>query len=99
MSRRTLLRLALGLCAYAALAACEACEKHVVPALPMAVHADAHDASTAPGSAPAGKAPSILFAAPDGAEYLDLGYLRELHEQGFEVDYTDRLEDLTRERL
>ncbi len=43
--------------------------------------------------------PSVLFASPKGAESLDLAYLSELHEQGFEVDYTENLEELTRERL
>ena len=40
--------------------------------------------------------PAILFASPQGAGYgnVDLDYLKELHEHGFEVDYTDTLGEL-----
>jgi len=45
--------------------------------------------------------PALLIASPQGAAYgyVDLNYLKELHQQGFEVDYTDRLDDLTWERI
>ncbi|MHB9025369.1 MAG: hypothetical protein ACYC7E_14570 [Armatimonadota bacterium] len=37
--------------------------------------------------------PAILFFSPQGAAYgyVDLDYLKELHQAGFEVDYTDNL--------
>ncbi len=45
--------------------------------------------------------PAILFCSPSplGAGYVDLTYLQELREQGFEVDYTSSLDDLTWERI
>jgi hypothetical protein len=43
--------------------------------------------------------PAILFASPTGADAIDLDYLRELVAAGFEVDYTNGLEELTAERL
>ncbi len=54
-----------------------------------------------PSAAPVAKIarPSVLFASPSGAEGVDLDYLRELANQGFEVDYTDKLDELTRDRI
>jgi hypothetical protein len=46
-----------------------------------------------------GPRPQLLIASPNGAESLDLEYLRELSAHGFDVDYTDSLESLTVERL
>ena len=45
--------------------------------------------------------PSILFCSPQGvgAGWIDLEYLRELHTQGFEVDYTESLKDITWNRI
>ncbi len=45
--------------------------------------------------------PSLLFCSPQGATYgwVDLAYLAELHQKGFEVDYTEKLEDVTEERI
>lgn len=44
--------------------------------------------------------PSILFGSPQGVSgWIDLQYLRELHDKGFDVDYTDSLADLTWERI
>jgi hypothetical protein len=43
--------------------------------------------------------PSILFASPNGAGGIDVDYLRELRRDGLEVDYTDSLDDLTRDRI
>lgn len=45
--------------------------------------------------------PSILFCSPQGASYgwVDLTYLSELKAQGFEVDYTESLKDVTSERV
>src|SRR5580704_4627046 len=43
--------------------------------------------------------PSILFASPHGANAIDLDYMRELQDDGFEVDYTESLDELTRARI
>ena len=45
--------------------------------------------------------PAILFVSPRGAAYgyVDLDYLTELHERGFDVDYTHKLDELTWERI
>lgn len=45
--------------------------------------------------------PSVLFCSPHGAgyAYVDLQYLRQLHAKGFEPDYTERLSDVTSERI
>ncbi|HKP62001.1 MAG TPA: hypothetical protein VJV78_34955 [Polyangiales bacterium] len=45
--------------------------------------------------------PSVLFASPTGTQAgnVDLQYLRELHEKGIEVDYTENLAELTWERI
>lgn len=45
--------------------------------------------------------PSILFCSPQGAAYgwVDLTYLAELHERGFQVDYTETLQDVTTARI
>ncbi len=45
--------------------------------------------------------PSILFCSPKGlvGGWIDLEYLRELHTQGFEVDYTNSLAELTWDRI
>jgi len=44
---------------------------------------------------------SILFCSPSGATYgwLDLTYLEELNNKGFAVDYTEKLADVTPERV
>jgi len=40
---------------------------------------------------------AVLFCSPQGPAYgwVDLNYLDQLHDRGFEVDYTDQLEDVT----
>jgi len=45
--------------------------------------------------------PSILFCSPQGVTYgwIDLAYMAELHDKGFEVDYTETLADATWERI
>lgn len=45
--------------------------------------------------------PAILFCSPQGASYgwIDLTYLAELHQKGFEVDYTESLDAVTAERI
>jgi hypothetical protein len=45
--------------------------------------------------------PAILFCSPQGvgAGWIDLQYLWELHDKGFEVDYTDSLADITADRI
>lgn len=45
--------------------------------------------------------PAILFASPHGAAhgFVDLAYLAELRPKGFEVDFTERGETLTWERI
>ncbi len=45
--------------------------------------------------------PAVLFASPTGTvgAGVDLQYLRELHDKGFEVDYTDSLAELTWDRV
>jgi hypothetical protein len=45
--------------------------------------------------------PSILFCSPGGlgGGWIDLQYLRELHDRGFEVDYTEAPADVTWERI
>ncbi|MFH1920619.1 MAG: hypothetical protein ABIP48_12120, partial [Planctomycetota bacterium] len=51
---------------------------------------------------PAGEPkPAVLFCSPQGVTYgwVDLTYLAELHEKGFEVDYTETLADVTWERV
>ncbi len=47
------------------------------------------------------KKPSVLICSPQGASYgwVDLTYLNELHEKGFEVDYTEGLNDVTWDRI
>eukprot|EP01051_Picozoa_sp_SAG22_P034901 SAG22_NODE_16094_length_333_cov_0.658120_1_plen_106_part_01 len=56
---------------------------------------------------PATHRPSVLFCSPSGpdqstpANVVDLAYLAKLHNltDGFEVDWTSDLTDVTRERL
>ncbi|MBS3762767.1 MAG: hypothetical protein KGZ25_05610, partial [Planctomycetes bacterium] len=45
--------------------------------------------------------PSLLFCSPRGlaAGYVDLTYIKELHDAGFEVDYTEGLDKLTADRI
>jgi len=45
--------------------------------------------------------PSILFCSPKETEYnsIDLTYLNELQQKGFDVDHADTINDLTWERL
>jgi hypothetical protein len=45
--------------------------------------------------------PSVLICSPSGAAYgyVDLDYLKELVQAGFEVDYTDHLGQITAERI
>ena len=43
--------------------------------------------------------PAILFASPNGAAGLDFDYMRELSDAGFQIDYTDSLEELTPARI
>ncbi len=45
--------------------------------------------------------PAILFCSPQGAAagWVDLQYLRELHQRGLEVDFTESLDDVTPERI
>ena len=45
--------------------------------------------------------PAILFCSPEGLAggWLDLDYASELHRQGFEVDYTNSLADITWDRI
>lgn len=45
--------------------------------------------------------PSILFCSPQSAGYgwIDINYLKELHQKGFEVDYTENLGDITWDRI
>ena len=43
--------------------------------------------------------PAILFQRGPGHGHLDLQYAEELHAQGFEMDYLDRREELTWDRL
>ena len=45
--------------------------------------------------------PAILFCSPEGMAggWLDLGYAGELHRQGFEVDYTNSLAEITWDRI
>ncbi|MCL5674922.1 MAG: hypothetical protein M1501_04180 [Candidatus Omnitrophica bacterium] len=46
------------------------------------------------------KKPSILFCAPQaGYGWVDLGYLRQLTQKGFEVDYTTDLSQVTWNRI
>ena len=68
---------------------------------PREASAPAHrnDESGTPPTRANARRPSVLFAAPTGAAYLDLDYLRELHAEGFEVDYTENLGQVTRDRL
>ncbi|MFV2067838.1 MAG: hypothetical protein ACC645_12760, partial [Pirellulales bacterium] len=51
--------------------------------------------------AQAQRTPAILFASQHGVAYgnLDLRYGEELHEQGFQVDYTNKLDELTWDRI
>jgi hypothetical protein len=53
------------------------------------------------GLARAQSKPAILFCSPQGLTggWIDLEYLRELHERGFEVDYTEAPADVTWERI
>jgi hypothetical protein len=57
--------------------------------------------SAQPGGAAATNRASILFCSPTGAGtgYVDLGYLKELHAKGFEVDYTEHFDEFTSERF
>lgn len=69
----------------------------------LLIQADAY-AQARDGADPAAGAtakPAILFAAPSelGHGLVDLGYLKELHGKGFEVDYTEGLDELTWERV
>ena len=45
--------------------------------------------------------PAVLICSPIGPSYgyADLNYVRELHQAGFEVDYTDSLDDVIWERI
>ncbi|HGJ67192.1 TPA: hypothetical protein ENS27_17665 [bacterium] len=45
--------------------------------------------------------PAILFCSPRESEYkwIDLSYLTELNQKGFEVDHTDSILDMTWERI
>ncbi len=46
--------------------------------------------------------PAILFCTPRGIAsrpYLDLDWLREIHQQGFEPDYIDSVEEFTWDRI
>ncbi|MDB4987998.1 MAG: hypothetical protein JWN04_3176, partial [Myxococcaceae bacterium] len=45
------------------------------------------------------RAPAILFVVPNGRATIDLTYLSELTTRGFEVDYTDNLQELSEQRL
>jgi hypothetical protein len=58
-------------------------------------------ATGVPPAAPAssGAKPAVLFASPRGVATLDLTYLNELRERGFEVDWTESLDELSAERL
>ncbi len=49
----------------------------------------------------AAQQPAVLVLSPQGTAngMVDLGYLAELHDAGFEVDYTDSLTEVTWERL
>jgi len=49
----------------------------------------------------ADKKPSILFCSPQGLAWgwIDLTYLKELHKEGFEVDYTNSLSAVTWDRV
>ena len=53
-----------------------------------------------PPAAPARK-PAVLFGSSGGVIGLEVGlpYLRDLHAQGFEVDYTESLKQITWERV
>jgi hypothetical protein len=58
--------------------------------------------SVAAGSPAAAQGrPSVLFCSPQGPAYgwVDLNYLAQLHQCGFEVDYTDSLADITPQRI
>ncbi len=52
-------------------------------------------------SAAADGKPAVLFCSPQGPAYgwVDLNYLDELHQHGFEVDSTESLADVTPERI
>jgi len=99
--RRLLCRVALCGLALACLSA-PACvqQRHISIAASPRRDSQTRDPQT-PVVAPAPKAQraSVLFVSPYGAEGVDLQYLRELASQGFEVDYTDRLDELTRDRI
>lgn len=47
------------------------------------------------------KGPSILICSPQGAGHgwIDLNYLKELYDKGFEIDYTNNLKGLTWDRI
>lgn len=45
-----------------------------------------------------GKRPAILLVSPAGETYVDRRFLRELSAQGFEIDWTDSLTELSAER-
>ncbi len=53
------------------------------------------------GAASSHATPSVLFCSPYGLEYgiIDLDYLRELNSEGYQVDYTESLEDVTWDRI
>ena len=48
-----------------------------------------------------GEQPAVLIVSPQGAAngWVDLAYLNELHQAGFEVDYTESMAEVTWERL
>jgi hypothetical protein len=52
-------------------------------------------------SAAAKDRPAMLFCSPQGPAYgwVDLNYLDELHQHGFDVDYTESLTDVTPQRI
>src|SRR4030095_4276370 len=49
----------------------------------------------------AAQKPALLVVSPQGTAngWVDLGYLADLHQAGFEVDYTDSLAEVTWDRL
>jgi hypothetical protein len=52
-------------------------------------------------AAAAAPRPAVLVVSPQGTTgvWLDLTYLNELHQAGFEIDYTDSMADVTWSRL
>lgn len=47
------------------------------------------------------RGPSILICSPQGTwnGWIDLNYLKELYNKGFEIDYTENLKELTWDRI